>query len=132
MFSINFVHTGAAKCWYMIPAHHGKKMEKFVEEKYLSNIIHKGNCRCEKIDSICECPCSQPLKHKHLMIDPNVLTEYGIDVFKGLQKPGDIVITMPYGYHAGFNLGFNIAQAANFVTEFWYDYAIEASNNYVS
>lgn len=32
------------------------------------------------------------------------------------------MITFPYGYHAGYNHGFNCAESTNFATIRWIDY----------
>lgn len=32
------------------------------------------------------------------------------------------MVTFPYGYHAGFNHGFNCAESTNFATVRWIDY----------
>lgn len=38
------------------------------------------------------------------------------------QEAGEFMITFPYGYHAGFNHGFNCAESTNFATIRWIDY----------
>lgn len=43
-------------------------------------------------------------------------------MFQITQEPGEFVVTFPYGYHAGFNQGYNIAEAINFSTPRWVEY----------
>jgi jumonji domain-containing protein 2 len=43
-----------------------------------------------------------------------------------LQSEGEIVITFPYSYHAGFNHGFNMAESANFASESWVEWGERA------
>lgn len=38
------------------------------------------------------------------------------------QEAGEFMITFPYGYHAGFNHGFNCAESTNFASERWINY----------
>ncbi|KAL0190272.1 hypothetical protein M9458_012970, partial [Cirrhinus mrigala] len=37
-------------------------------------------------------------------------------------EAGQFIVTFPYGYHAGFNHGFNCAESTNFATQRWIDY----------
>jgi len=43
------------------------------------------------------------------------------------QEPGDFIITFPYGYHSGFNTGYNIAESTNFATLRWIEYGKRAA-----
>lgn len=68
--------------------------------------------------------CNQFLRHKTYLISPNLLkSQFGITVNKMVHYEGEFVITYPYGYHSGFNLGYNCAESVNFATEKWLDYA---------
>jgi hypothetical protein len=60
------------------------------------------------------------------MIDPATLVKRGIDITRVVQYPGDIVVTFPTGWHSGFNVGFNCAEAVNFVVDQWIPYGMEA------
>ncbi|XP_056227641.1 lysine-specific demethylase 4C isoform X1 [Seriola aureovittata] len=56
------------------------------------------------------------------LISPSILKKYGIPFDKITQEAGEFMITFPYGYHAGFNHGFNCAESTNFATVRWIDY----------
>lgn len=48
--------------------------------------------------------------------------EKQIPVNRLVHHEGEFVITFPYGYHSGYNLGYNCAESVNFATESWLDY----------
>ncbi|EHB11413.1 Lysine-specific demethylase 4D [Heterocephalus glaber] len=56
-----------------------------------------------------------------------VLRDNGIPFSCVTQEAGEFMVTFPYGYHAGFNHGFNCAEAINFATPRWIDYGKVAS-----
>ena len=57
------------------------------------------------------------------MISPQLLqSQYNIRVNRLVHNEGEFVITFPYGYHSGYNLGYNCAESVNFATESWLDY----------
>ena len=62
---------------------------------------------------------SQPdlLHHIVTTMNPNVLQAHGVPVYRMDQYAGEFIITFPRGYHAGFNHGYNMAEAVNFAAE---------------
>ncbi|XP_037229376.1 lysine-specific demethylase 4C isoform X2 [Falco biarmicus] len=106
LYSINYVHFGEPKSWYAVPPEHGKRLERLAQGFFPSS--SQG--------------CDAFLRHKMTLISPSVLKKYGIPFDKVTQEAGEFVITFPYGYHAGFNHGFNCAESTNFATVRWIDY----------
>jgi len=47
--------------------------------------------------------------------------------FQTQQREGEFIITYPYGYHGGFNAGFNIAEATNFASKKWIESGLMSS-----
>uniref|UniRef100_A0A182JI09 [histone H3]-trimethyl-L-lysine(9) demethylase n=1 Tax=Anopheles atroparvus TaxID=41427 RepID=A0A182JI09_ANOAO len=111
LYSINYLHFGAPKTWYAIPPEHGRKLEKLAERLFPA---HYQECKAF-------------LRHKMTLISTQVLKANGIPFNKITQEPGEIMITFPFGYHAGFNHGFNCAESTNFATERWIEYGKRAS-----
>ncbi|XP_033109242.1 lysine-specific demethylase 4C-like [Anneissia japonica] len=112
LYSINYLHFGAPKSWYAIPPQHGKRLERLAAGFYPSSF---------KI-------CPNFLRHKMTLISPSLLRQYSIPVNKITQERGQFMITFPFGYHAGFNHGFNCAESTNFASERWIDYGKRASH----
>jgi hypothetical protein len=56
-----------------------------------------------------------------------IVKNNGITVHKCIQSPGEFVITKCASYHAGFNMGFNCAEAVNFALNNWIDYGKQCS-----
>lgn len=53
------------------------------------------------------------------LASPSYLADHGVDVFRVDQHPGEFIVTFPRAYHAGFNNGFNVAEAVNFAPAHW-------------
>lgn len=110
LYSINYLHFGAPKTWYAIPPEHGQRLER------LAAGFFPGSFQS----------CSQFLRHKMTIISPQVLRKFSIPYDKITQEAGEFMITFPYGYHCGFNNGFNCAESTNFASERWIDFGKRA------
>ena len=62
-------------------------------------------------------------RHKTEFITPDVLWALGIRCYTYHHKAGEFVIVTPCTYHAGVNLGANVAEATALWTRRWVDYA---------
>ncbi|XP_017783034.1 PREDICTED: lysine-specific demethylase lid isoform X2 [Nicrophorus vespilloides] len=102
-YSINYLHWGEPKTWYGVS---GMKAELF-EETMKS--------------AAPELFQTQPdLLHQLVTImNPNILMNAGVPVYRTDQHAGEFVITFPRAYHAGFNQGYNFAEAVNFAPADW-------------
>eukprot|EP00742_Colponemidia_sp_Colp-10_P009231 GILJ01010051.1.p1 GENE.GILJ01010051.1~~GILJ01010051.1.p1 ORF type:complete len:1804 (-),score=386.79 GILJ01010051.1:289-5700(-) len=65
------------------------------------------------------------LFHLVTMLSPLVLADKGVKVARTVQHRGEFVITFPKAYHAGFNHGFNCAEACNFALADWLPFGYE-------
>ncbi|XP_077980829.1 lysine-specific demethylase 4C-like [Glandiceps talaboti] len=110
LYSINYLHFGAPKSWYAIPPEHGKRLERLAAGFFPSSF--QG--------------CSNFLRHKMTLISPHILRQYSIPYNKITQEAGEFMITFPYGYHAGFNHGFNCAESTNFGSLRWIEFGKRA------
>lgn len=107
LYSINYIHFGAPKQWYSISQEDARRFESAMKTLWPQDAKH----------------CDQFLRHKTYLISPEKLkSQFGIKVNKLIHYEGEFVITYPYGYHSGFNLGYNCAESVNFATEAWLNY----------
>ena len=107
LYSINYIHFGAPKQWYSISQADARRFERAMRNVWPSDSKN----------------CDQFLRHKTYLVSPQILkTQYNIEVNRLVHHEGEFVITFPYGYHSGYNLGYNCAESVNFATEAWLDY----------
>ncbi|KAF4524768.1 hypothetical protein B566_EDAN012390 [Ephemera danica] len=110
LYSINYLHFGAPKSWYVVPPRHGRRLERLANSYFPAQYLE----------------CSAFLRHKMSIISPQLLRSNSIPFNQITQEAGEIMITFPYGYHAGFNHGFNCAESTNFATVRWVEYGKRA------
>jgi len=106
LYAINFHHHGAPKQWYCVPPAAAHKLELVAARLF----EEQSNC------------CSQFMRHKTCMINPEVCRAYGVTVHSMLQTERDIIVVFPHAYHSGFNHGFNIAESTNFALPRWVEH----------
>ncbi|KPJ17876.1 Lysine-specific demethylase 5B [Papilio machaon] len=102
-YSINYLHWGEPKTWYGVP---GSKAEQF-----------EAAMKAEAPELF---QLQPDLLHQLVTImNPNILMKAGVPVYRTDQHAGEFVITFPRAYHAGFNQGYNFAEAVNFTPADW-------------
>ncbi|KAK1308203.1 putative lysine-specific demethylase JMJ14 [Acorus calamus] len=103
LYSLNYMHWGAPKIWYGVPGRAALKLEVAMK-KYLPDLFEE-----------------QPdLLHKLVtQLSPSILKSEGVPIFRCVQHAGEFVLTFPRAYHAGFNSGFNCAEAVNVAPVDW-------------
>jgi [histone H3]-trimethyl-L-lysine4 demethylase len=97
--SINRHIYGSPKVWFFINQEDNKKYEEFI----LNQETRKKKT------------CNKIFKHKCFIVAPEVLAENGIRVIKVIQNVGEYIVTFADVYHMGYNTGFNINEAVNFM-----------------
>ncbi|KAK8136077.1 Lid2 complex component lid2 [Apiospora sp. TS-2023a] len=102
-YSANYQHFGATKTWYGIPGEDAERFENAVRE------------------AVPELFETQPdlLFQLVTLFTPEQLKKAGVRVYALDQRAGQMVITFPQAYHAGFNHGFNFNEAVNFAPCDW-------------
>ncbi|XP_020280192.1 lysine-specific demethylase 5A isoform X2 [Pseudomyrmex gracilis] len=113
-YSINYLHWGEPKTWYGVPGSQAERFEQSMKSA-APELFH-----------------SQPdLLHQLVTImNPNILTNEGVPVFRTDQHAGEFVVTFPRAYHAGFNQGYNFAEAVNFAPADWLKIGRECITHY--
>ncbi|XP_075458456.1 lysine-specific demethylase 5A isoform X2 [Ascaphus truei] len=113
-YSINYLHWGEPKTWYGVPSHAAEQLENVMRE--LAPELFE----------------TQPdLLHQLVTImNPNVLMDHGVPVYRTNQCAGEFVVTFPRAYHSGFNQGYNFAEAVNFCTADWLPMGRQCVNHY--
>ena len=103
LYSINYNHFGEPKVWYGVPGTHATALEKAMR-KHLPDLFEE----------------TPDLLHGLVtQFSPSILKDEGVPVFRAVQRAGEYVLTFPRAYHAGFNSGFNCAEAVNVATVDW-------------
>ncbi|XP_069947647.1 lysine-specific demethylase 5A isoform X2 [Cherax quadricarinatus] len=102
-YSINYLHWGEPKTWYGVPGAQAELFESAMK-KAAPELFQ-----------------AQPdLLHQLVTImNPNILMKAGVPIVRTDQHAGEFVITFPRSYHAGFNQGYNFAEAVNFAPPDW-------------
>ena len=64
------------------------------------------------------------------MMSPSLLAQQHIDIVHTVQHPGELIITWPQAFHAGFSHGWNCAEAVNFAPCSWLPHGRLAADKY--
>ncbi|KAI8909715.1 JmjC domain, hydroxylase-domain-containing protein [Gorgonomyces haynaldii] len=110
--SINYIHFGAPKQWYVIPPTHRERFERFAQ-----GLFYDESKKCTEF-----------LRHKTCVISPQVIEKQNIPVHRVIQNEHEFILTFPGGYHQGYNAGFNCAESVNFAYESWIPYGQKAKS----
>ncbi|VUZ40750.1 unnamed protein product [Hymenolepis diminuta] len=113
-FSINYLHEGEPKTWYAVPGAYADAFEQAM--------------RAEAPELFAKSP--DLLHHMTTMVPPERLRALGVPVYTTDQLAGEFVVTFPRAYHAGFNNGYNFAEAVNFCPAEWFPFGFDCVDHY--
>ncbi|XP_039265383.2 lysine-specific demethylase 5A-like [Styela clava] len=102
-YSINYLHWGEPKTWYGVPREDAIKLEEVMQNT--APDLFKNH--------------PDVMHHLVTTINPSTLMNNGVRVVRTNQCAGEFIVTFPRAYHAGFNQGYNFAEAVNFCPADW-------------
>lgn len=103
LYSINYMHFGAPKVWYCVSPADRAKFESMARQEFPE--LYNN--------------CKGFLRHKDIMFSPSMLRTHNVPYIQAKQEPGEFMVIRAAAYHAGFNMGFNCAEAVNFALPDW-------------
>ncbi|CAF1069086.1 unnamed protein product [Rotaria sordida] len=101
LISLNYLHHGSPKIWYIIHPSCYTKFEELVNKLKLFS----------DISSSC---CLSPLQHKTLLIKPSFLHIHSIEYYQIEQKLNELIVIFPGTYHFYFDTGFNLSETVKY------------------
>lgn len=114
--SANYQHEGEPKYWYSIPGKYSNQFHDFLQDIIPDLFRRQPDLMHQLVTMIS--PYSAEFKTS------------GVECFKAIQYPNEYIVTFPKCYHAGFNSGYNLNEAVNFVIDDWIPYGVEAIKEY--
>lgn len=114
LYSVNYHHLGAPKTWYGVPAAESASFEKAMRQEVPGLFATRPDLLHELVTAV----------------SPTHLLARKVPLYRLRQFPGEFVITYPRAYHAGFNHGFNCAEAVNFAPVNWLPYGAQGMAKY--
>lgn len=112
--SINYLHMGAPKVWYGVPANASTALEEAMKDA-LPDLFEAAPDLMYSLVT---------------MVSPMNLQARGVPVHRLVHQEGSFVITFPNAYHSGFNTGFNCAEAVNFGPPDWLPHGTDIAEKY--
>jgi histone demethylase JARID1 len=109
-YSINYMHFGDTKTWYGVSSFDADAFEAAMRAEMPELFKAQPNL----------------LFHITTMLSPERLRAHGVPIYTTNQRAGEFVVTFPRSYHAGFNQGFNFAEAVNFAPFDWLPFGRES------
>ncbi|KAL8614742.1 hypothetical protein ACOMHN_055300 [Nucella lapillus] len=102
-YSINYLHWGEPKTWYGVPGSAADQFEAVMRQA-APELFEQAPDLLHQLTTI---------------MNPNILMDRGVPIYRTDQQAGEFVVTFPRAYHAGFNNGYNFAEAVNFCPSDW-------------
>lgn len=116
-FSANYQIEGNQKIWYCIPPRQYSNFQKMLCHLTPDLFIKQPDLMHQLISLVSP-------------YDTQLFKKFKIDCFKAIQNPNEFIITFPQCYHSGFNTGYNLNEAVNFITTDWLTFGMKAINDY--
>jgi hypothetical protein len=114
LYSVNYLHMGAPKIWYGVPADATLALEEAMKDA-LPHLFESNPGLLHQLVTT---------------LSPMELMKRGVPVHRVVHEAGSFIVTMPDAYHSGFNTGFNCAEAVNFAAPGWIPFGTDISQKY--
>ena len=115
LYSSTYLHSGAMKQWYCIPAYASSMFDSLMQQLYSDYMV------------------SMEWEHPlgpNLMVSPETLMDRGVPVYGCTQEKGTLVICYPNSYNCSVNLGLNMSESLLMVLPDWLRISSQAMSLY--